>query len=155
MIRRPPRSTLFPYTTLFRSLPEHQPPDRRRAGAELPPYRHQRRAPTCPPGPHGQPRRPSPGHQPASHRDMTLHDDKTAQGWPLPHPDNRLEDDVLRLRQAVQDVDQALTAARQLIDTKASSQGVQDAMDIVARRIEQLETATQAQIGRASCRERV
>src|SRR5256885_11677241 len=25
MIRRPPRSTLFPYTTLFRS-PEHQPP---------------------------------------------------------------------------------------------------------------------------------
>src|SRR2546427_1342416 len=23
MIRRPPRSTLFPYTTLFRSLPEH------------------------------------------------------------------------------------------------------------------------------------
>src|SRR5438477_12419352 len=28
MIRRPPRSTLFPYTTLFRSLPEA---DRRRA----------------------------------------------------------------------------------------------------------------------------
>src|SRR3712207_8471856 len=24
MIRRPPRSTLFPYTTLFRSLPEFQ-----------------------------------------------------------------------------------------------------------------------------------
>src|SRR2546427_7087393 len=24
MIRRPPRSTLFPYTTLFRSLPERQ-----------------------------------------------------------------------------------------------------------------------------------
>src|SRR5256885_5406814 len=24
MIRRPPRSTLFPYTTLFRSHPEHQ-----------------------------------------------------------------------------------------------------------------------------------
>src|SRR3712207_7875465 len=24
MIRRPPRSTLFPYTTLFRSLAEHQ-----------------------------------------------------------------------------------------------------------------------------------
>src|SRR5256886_3506977 len=23
MIRRPPRSTLFPYTTLFRSLPDH------------------------------------------------------------------------------------------------------------------------------------
>src|SRR3712207_7094691 len=25
MIRRPPRSTLFPYTTLFRSLTRHQP----------------------------------------------------------------------------------------------------------------------------------
>src|SRR3712207_7846633 len=24
MIRRPPRSTLFPYTTLFRSRPDHQ-----------------------------------------------------------------------------------------------------------------------------------
>src|SRR5256885_2598225 len=24
MIRRPPRSTLFPYTTLFRSLPAHE-----------------------------------------------------------------------------------------------------------------------------------
>src|SRR3712207_8967053 len=26
MIRRPPRSTLFPYTTLFRSRGHHQPP---------------------------------------------------------------------------------------------------------------------------------
>src|SRR2546425_5549369 len=26
MIRRPPRSTLFPYTTLFRSLTGHEPP---------------------------------------------------------------------------------------------------------------------------------
>src|SRR6266540_6832787 len=26
MIRRPPRSTLFPYTTLFRSSPVHRPP---------------------------------------------------------------------------------------------------------------------------------
>src|SRR3712207_7266319 len=26
MIRRPPRSTLFPYTTLFRSAPTGQPP---------------------------------------------------------------------------------------------------------------------------------
>src|SRR3712207_8908586 len=32
MIRRPPRSTLFPYTTLFRSLParHRDPADRRR-----------------------------------------------------------------------------------------------------------------------------
>src|SRR2546430_6230936 len=28
MIRRPPRSTLFPYTTLFRSLPLHRAPQR-------------------------------------------------------------------------------------------------------------------------------
>src|SRR2546425_8934646 len=34
MIRRPPRSTLFPYTTLFRSQPQPQ-----RVG-ELPPFGH-------------------------------------------------------------------------------------------------------------------
>src|SRR3712207_6980410 len=28
MIRRPPRSTLFPYTTLFRSMPQSNRPDR-------------------------------------------------------------------------------------------------------------------------------
>src|SRR2546430_10166885 len=36
MIRRPPRSTLFPYTTLFRSLPElvlREPRERRQPGA--------------------------------------------------------------------------------------------------------------------------
>src|SRR3712207_8779887 len=37
MIRRPPRSTLFPYTTLFRSRPDRpagrrQPPSRRHGG---------------------------------------------------------------------------------------------------------------------------
>src|SRR2546430_6430557 len=31
MIRRPPRSTLFPYTTLFRSRSEHQPDIERQA----------------------------------------------------------------------------------------------------------------------------
>src|SRR3712207_7472973 len=35
MIRRPPRSTLFPYTTLFRSLDPWQPPEpRRRVGRQ-------------------------------------------------------------------------------------------------------------------------
>src|SRR2546422_4589801 len=38
MIRRPPRSTLFPYTTLFRSVPEPRPP------AHGPDRRGQRRA---------------------------------------------------------------------------------------------------------------
>src|SRR2546425_3802405 len=40
MIRRPPRSTLFPYTTLFRSRPElrrHGGPDRLREGRPLRP----------------------------------------------------------------------------------------------------------------------
>src|SRR2546422_8332557 len=32
MIRRPPRSTLFPYTTLFRSLPRYRVHDVARAG---------------------------------------------------------------------------------------------------------------------------
>src|SRR3712207_7363764 len=39
MIRRPPRSTLFPYTTLFRSEPAHQRGERTRAAG-----RPQRRA---------------------------------------------------------------------------------------------------------------
>src|SRR3712207_8988023 len=51
MIRRPPRSTLFPYTTLFRSaevraddhVPGHEEPDRHQG---------------CPPHPGGEPARP-------------------------------------------------------------------------------------------------
>src|SRR2546425_2180949 len=35
MIRRPPRSTLFPYTTLFRSLPAILLPDRPKQSARL------------------------------------------------------------------------------------------------------------------------
>src|SRR2546422_10403649 len=35
MIRRPPRSTLFPYTTLFRSLAAHDLPAARRAAEQL------------------------------------------------------------------------------------------------------------------------
>src|SRR2546430_14199319 len=37
MIRRPPRSTLFPYTTLFRStFPGYPEPERGVAGAQVP-----------------------------------------------------------------------------------------------------------------------
>src|SRR2546421_508215 len=36
MIRRPPRSTLFPYTTLFRSVRVHHPLQAGHAGVELP-----------------------------------------------------------------------------------------------------------------------
>src|SRR2546427_8052135 len=37
MIRRPPRSTLFPYTTLFRSLRRHNAPNARAAADALSP----------------------------------------------------------------------------------------------------------------------
>src|SRR2546425_7127384 len=43
MIRRPPRSTLFPYTTLFRS--PRSPPPRGRAASETTRSRRSRRAP--------------------------------------------------------------------------------------------------------------
>src|SRR3712207_8263855 len=36
MIRRPPRSTLFPYTTLFRSSPEERTRSRRGRGPQQP-----------------------------------------------------------------------------------------------------------------------
>src|SRR5690348_18003043 len=35
MLRRPPRSTLFPYTTLFRSLEQEMPPGTRLSQLEL------------------------------------------------------------------------------------------------------------------------
>src|SRR5690606_40726728 len=35
MVRRPPRSTLFPYTTLFRSAPPSADPGTRRATAKV------------------------------------------------------------------------------------------------------------------------
>src|SRR5260370_29073663 len=41
MIRRPPRSTLFPYTTLFRSDGERKAPLRNRAGRVAPIHRGQ------------------------------------------------------------------------------------------------------------------
>src|SRR3712207_8842229 len=51
MIRRPPRSTLFPYTTLFRSARAPEPPRPHGRGRVRPPHRlRQRRQP--PPRPH-------------------------------------------------------------------------------------------------------
>src|SRR5258706_2245139 len=43
MIRRPPRSTLFPYTTLFRSPPAARAPQRHSPGAPTPPPPESRR----------------------------------------------------------------------------------------------------------------
>src|SRR5260221_2722322 len=44
MIRRPPRSTLFPYTTLFRSK---MPPDKRSTAVPLPPISQARPSRGC------------------------------------------------------------------------------------------------------------
>src|SRR3712207_7306446 len=43
MIRRPPRSTLFPYTTLFRSCREQHPEGEQRRQQPDPPARHDQR----------------------------------------------------------------------------------------------------------------
>src|SRR2546429_6236551 len=43
MIRRPPRSTLFPYTTLFRSPRAHDVPPHHPPGAAVQPPREERR----------------------------------------------------------------------------------------------------------------
>src|SRR2546429_6166432 len=58
MIRRPPRSTLFPYTTLFRSPPRAvlRP---RRAGRDHPPGADR--------GPDGPPLRPAPARRSEEH----------------------------------------------------------------------------------------
>src|SRR2546427_6044824 len=49
MIRRPPRSTLFPYTTLFRSPPwADLTRVRRRAPLRLQPLKHGSRRASCP-----------------------------------------------------------------------------------------------------------
>src|SRR5256886_13262639 len=74
MIRRPPRSTLFPYTTLFRSLPELR--SHARSGPESP-------AQTKP--------KPCPDHGPERRRDVS----EVRHRSPLPsrrssaHPDRK------------------------------------------------------------------
>src|SRR5437588_1653595 len=57
MIRRPPRSTLFPYTTLFRSLPPCAPIARSRRSANCPTF-----------GKRSVPRRPQRVHRPGRSR---------------------------------------------------------------------------------------
>src|SRR5688572_31439254 len=67
MIRRPPRSTLFPYTTLFRSLPGgRRAPERFRPD---PPWRRGRDGPRSPRGgPVAGCRADGRGHRPLPHR---------------------------------------------------------------------------------------
>src|SRR2546426_8426291 len=47
MIRRPPRSTLFPYTTLFRSVETHRPVHHALGGSAIDFERHQVRGYQC------------------------------------------------------------------------------------------------------------
>src|SRR5690348_18116852 len=49
LIRRPPRSTLFPYTTLFRSSPAMSPIPAKAAGPSTPPSKNPRPPPCSPP----------------------------------------------------------------------------------------------------------
>src|SRR5438132_14415655 len=63
MIRRPPRSTLFPYTTLFRSGGATRGPVLARAGAglQVAPLRPRAGPPRLPPSAVRAPRLPEPG----------------------------------------------------------------------------------------------
>src|SRR2546430_12268742 len=74
MIRRPPRSTLFPYTTLFRSPPGGRPIGRLVRAPSLPRLRLHagdaldlRRDPEAAPGPHGDLRRRPPDPRSEEH----------------------------------------------------------------------------------------
>ena len=57
-----------------------------------------------------------------------MHDDRTPRGWPLPHEDNNLEEDVTRLREALTTADadlttfnSALTATTEAMERKADA----------------------------------
>ncbi|MBP2227542.1 hypothetical protein J2847_000822 [Azospirillum agricola] len=52
---------------------------------------------------------------------MLLHDDRTGRGHPLPHPDNLMEDDVQRLREAIGGLDQDVTALEGRIGSAEAS----------------------------------
>lgn len=58
----------------------------------------------------------------------TVNDTTTALGLPLPHPNNQLGADVLRLRAAMQAVDAAMLAVQQAVEQKASDAEVADAL---------------------------
>ena len=98
MIRRPPRSTLFPYTTLFRSVVEHcaqrrdpHPPTNRHLRAR--PTHHQRRG-TCLAIQNKRPRRTA--HPRARHLTHTKHHPEPL--WPSNHHRLRSLTLLLRLR---------------------------------------------------------
>src|SRR3712207_8117065 len=70
MIRRPPRSTLFPYTTLFRSIGGGAPASC--SVTRLPRHRPRRPPRTCPPACRGRPGRPPPRCRPPDRKSTRL-----------------------------------------------------------------------------------
>jgi len=58
-------------------------------------------------------------------------DDRTPRGWPLPHPENRLDLDVSRLRDALGLMDAAIT---QTNDRVADLESRSDARDAESRK---------------------
>ena len=66
-------------------------------------------------------------------------DEKSAtQDWPLPHPDNLLADDVLRLRQALQQADAAVAALQEALGAKADQMAVQSALQAAGQALADL-----------------
>lgn len=59
---------------------------------------------------------------------------------PLPHPDNDLEDDVLRIADALTAVDAAIHAARQLLAQKANADAVAQAMNLLDGAVQDLQS---------------
>ena len=69
---------------------------------------------------------------------MAKYNDKTARGWPLPNKDNRLYDDVERLREALTLIDEAITGV------EAHEGTIEDRQDSLSTRIDTiLEGATE------------
>ena len=61
---------------------------------------------------------------------MPRYDDRTLRGWPLPHEDNILDDDVDRLREALTVIDASITEIEQNL------QSVGDVNDFLSTRME-------------------
>lgn len=76
-----------------------------------------------------------------------MHDDRTPRGWPLPHADNYLEDDVARLREALSAADSAMTAVDTTLTDTTEALGQK--ADAAATRRELALKANAADVGQA------
>src|SRR5256885_12713213 len=90
MIRRPPRSTLFPYTTLFRSLREHRAGDVHRE--------HDREATRLGDDPLLSPAGPGERHDAEERGDRERRGPEAARGDRLPHRLVRSEEHTSELQ---------------------------------------------------------